>query len=142
MPRKLGAAQPSWRESMVSPNSILFKTSNIKPRKLENLKIKHDFKEVINSCVEKSESMKDFRMEDVENAMKLVKSGKAAGVDGVDGVLPEFLKYLGLKSKAWLASFFSSVKNNNVLPKLWRESKVIAITNIFGFCYIVFSYKY
>jgi hypothetical protein len=125
--RKLGAAQPSWRESKVSPNSIsniLFKTSNIKPGKLENLKIKHDFKEVINSCVEKSESMEDFRMKDVENAMKLVKSGKAAGVDGI---LPEFLKYLGLKSKAWLASFFSSVKNNNVLPKLWRESKVIAI---------------
>jgi hypothetical protein len=104
--RKLGAAQPSWRESMVSPNSIsniLFKTSNIKPEKLENLKIKYDFKEVINSCVEESESMEDFRMEDVENAIKLVKSGKAVGVDGI---LPEFLKYLGLKSKTWLTSFF------------------------------------
>lgn len=76
--RKLGAAQPSWRESMVSPNyisNILFKTSNINPGKLENLKLKHDFKEVINSCVEKSESMEDFRIEDEENAMKLVKSG-------------------------------------------------------------------
>lgn len=56
--------------------------------------------------------------------MKLVKSGNAAGVDGI---LPEFLKFLGPKCNVWITNFFSTVKSYNVLPKLWRETKVIAI---------------
>ncbi|KAL4153411.1 hypothetical protein QTP88_001244 [Uroleucon formosanum] len=125
--RKLGAAKETWKEHKVTPNAIsniIFKSSNIKPSKLEKRNIKHDFKEVLSSCIEKSESMENFGREEVKAALKLVKSGKAAGVDGI---LPDFLKFLGSKGKAWLTNLFSAVKNNNVLPKLWRETKVIAI---------------
>ncbi|KAL4153463.1 hypothetical protein QTP88_001296 [Uroleucon formosanum] len=125
--RKLGAAKETWKEHKVTPNAIsniIFKSSNIKPSKLEKRNIKHDFKEVLSSCIEKSESMENFGREEVKAALKLVKSGKAAGVDGI---LPDFLKFLGPKGKAWLTNLFSAVKNNNVLPKLWRETKVIAI---------------
>jgi len=66
--------------------------------------------------------MKD--REEVEGALKLVKNGKAAEIDGI---LPEFLKFLGPKGNAWITNFFLAVKNNNVLSKLWRETKVIAI---------------
>jgi len=54
----------------------------------------------------------------------LLKNGKAAGENGI---LPEFLKHMDIKGKFWLARLFSSVKNNNTLPKQWREAKVIAI---------------
>lgn len=114
--RKLGTAKATWREHKVKPNAIsniIFKSSNIKPSKLEKLKIKTDFKEVLSSCIEKSESMEDFGWEEVETALKLIKNGKAAGVDGI---LPEFLKFLGPKGNAWLTNFFSAVKINNVLP--------------------------
>jgi hypothetical protein len=68
--------------------------------------------------------MNDFDVEEVEAALKLLKNGKAAGVDGM---LPEFLKHLGTKWKFLLTRLFTSVKNNNTLPKQWREAKVIAI---------------
>jgi hypothetical protein len=68
--------------------------------------------------------MVDFGQEEVESVLKLIKSAKAAGIDSI---LPEFLKFLGPKGNAWITNFFSAVKNNNILPKLWRETKVIAI---------------
>lgn len=68
--------------------------------------------------------MEDFGWEEVEAALKLVKNGKAAGVDGIR---PEFLKFLVPKGNAWITNFFTEVKNNNVLPKLWWETKVTAI---------------
>ena len=57
-------------------------------------------------------------------ALRLLKDGKAAGVDGV---LPEFIKHIEPKSKKWLVNFFSHIKNIISLPKAWREAKVIAI---------------
>jgi len=38
-------------------SNIFFKTLNIKPLKFKKLKIKQDFKEVINGCVDKFENM-------------------------------------------------------------------------------------
>ncbi|KAL4104035.1 hypothetical protein QTP88_019348 [Uroleucon formosanum] len=68
--------------------------------------------------------MNDFIEEEVHLALKNVKNGKAAGVDGI---LPEFIKNLGPRSRLWLARFFTSVANKGTLPKAWREAKVVAI---------------
>jgi len=67
--RKLGAAQSSYTENKVSPNdvsNILFKTSNIKPKKYEKTKIKCEYKTILNSCVERSEIMQNFNVTDIE----------------------------------------------------------------------------
>jgi len=56
--------------------------------------------------------MENCIWEKVVVALKPVKSGKTAGVDCI---LPEFLKFLGPKGSTWITSFFSSVKNNNVV---------------------------
>lgn len=45
----------------------------------------------------------------------------------MDGILPEFLKNLGVKGRHWLAKLTTNIANSGVLPKLWREAKVIAI---------------
>jgi len=89
--------------------------------------VKADYKEELRLCEEKFENMNDFGVEEAEAALRLLKNGKAAGEDGI---LPEFLKHMGIKGKFWLASLFSSVKNNNTLPKPWREAKVVAILKL------------
>jgi hypothetical protein len=68
--------------------------------------------------------MNEFTAEEVYNALKSVKNGKAAGVDGI---LPEFLKNLVPRSIYWIAKLASKIADTNVLPRLWRETKVIAI---------------
>jgi len=64
--------------------------SNIKPKKYENTKIKYEYNTILNSCIERSEIMLYFKVADIEMALRFLKNGKAAGVDGV---LPEFIKH-------------------------------------------------
>lgn len=93
--RKLGVAKATWKEHKVTQNAVLniiFKSSNIKPSKREKLNMKNDWKKVLSSCIEKSECMEDIEREEVEAALKLIKSGIAAGVDSI---LPEFFKFQG-----------------------------------------------
>lgn len=66
--------------------------------------------------------MKDFTEEEVLNALKSVKNGKAAW-----GVLPKFLKNLGSRSTNWIATLASNILNSHNIPNFWLESKVIAI---------------
>lgn len=65
--------------------------SNIKPQKSEKIESRKELSELLNLCKEKTALMRDFVGEEVLNALKSVKNGKAAGTDGV---LPEFLKTL------------------------------------------------
>jgi hypothetical protein len=46
------------------------------------------------------------------------------------GILPEFFKNLGPRSINWIAKLINKIKNINVLPRLWRETKVIAILKL------------
>jgi len=68
--------------------------------------------------------MADFTSKDIDQALKNVKNGKAAGAYGV---LPEFLKNLGPKGKSWFAKLASKIVKTSILPKIWHEAKVIAI---------------
>jgi len=58
----------------------------------------------------------------VETALKLVKSGKAAGVDGI---LPEFLKYLGFNSKVWLVILKPGKPDSD--PKSYRPISSLSV---------------
>ncbi|KAF0712149.1 RNA-directed DNA polymerase from mobile element jockey, partial [Aphis craccivora] len=68
--------------------------------------------------------MEDFTDSETEMALKVIKSGKAAGTDGV---LPEFLKFLGPKGRNWLTRLATAAAKTSNIPKLWRVAKVIAI---------------
>lgn len=52
--------------------------------------------------------MANFTTEYVQNALKIVKNGKAAHTNGD---LPEFLKNLGPRNFKWIAILFSNIVN-------------------------------
>jgi hypothetical protein len=73
--RKLGVAQTSCKAIKISPNSIaitLHKTTNIKPKQPDKMKVKADYKEELQLCAEKSIDMKDFGREEMETILRLL----------------------------------------------------------------------
>jgi len=67
-----------------------------------------------------------YTLQDAEEAIKLTKSGKAAGQDDT---YPEFLKNFVHKGEAWCASFFTDIHPSGTIPLRWREIKAIATHN-------------
>lgn len=125
--RKLGAAQPMHKKNYVRANAVssaLFKVFNIKSSKKDKIRIKKLYKEELDKAVEKSEMARDITIDEINLALKDTKNGKAAGEDGI---LPEFIKNLGLKGRTWIAKLSTSVLHTYKIPIEWRKAKVIAI---------------
>ena len=66
----------------------------------------------------------DFIVEELETAIKKLKSGKAPGRDNIH---PEFFIHQSAKTTAWLCSFFTSCFRRAKLPKTWRRATVVAL---------------
>ena len=66
----------------------------------------------------------DFTVEELEAAIKKVKSGK---VPGRDNIHPEFVIHQSAKTTAWLCSFFTSCSRRSKLLKTWRLATVVAL---------------
>ena len=66
----------------------------------------------------------DFTVEELEAAIKKLKSGKAPGRDNIH---PEFVINQSAKTTAWLCSFFTSCFRRSKLPKTWRRATVVGL---------------
>ena len=66
----------------------------------------------------------DFTVEELEAAIKKLKSGKAPGRDNIH---PEFVIHQSAKTTAWLCSFFTSCFRRSKFPKTWRRATVVAL---------------
>jgi Reverse transcriptase (RNA-dependent DNA polymerase)/Endonuclease-reverse transcriptase len=66
----------------------------------------------------------DFTEDELTLALQNVKSGKAAGFDGV---YPEFIKNSGPRTKQWLVALFNNILSTGKIPKLFKQVKVIAL---------------
>jgi len=75
-------------------------------------------------AVEKSKWVDKFTPEEVQLALKRVKLRKAAGLDEM---YPEFIKYSGPKTIKWLSLFFSDVLHTRKLPKLFKQTNILAV---------------
>lgn len=63
---------------------------------------------------EKSTYARIFNETEINKAIKNLKSGKAAGFDGI---FPEFIKHSGPKTRQWLAKFYTDILLTGLLPK-------------------------
>jgi hypothetical protein len=66
----------------------------------------------------------ELSVEELETALLRVKPGKAAGLDGV---YPEIIKNSGEKTKEWLVRLFNDILTTGKIPKLFQQTKIIAI---------------
>jgi len=63
--------------------------------------------------------------EEVKEALKKMKSGKAVGLDSIP---VEVWKYLGEDGVAWLTDFFDVISNTAKMPHEWRHSVITPCT--------------
>jgi hypothetical protein len=69
----------------------------------------------------------DFTEPEIQTAIRATKTGKAAGFDEIH---PEFLKHCGLKTRQWLAAFFTEMLCSGKFPKQFKKTKVLAILKL------------
>lgn len=71
-----------------------------------------------------TEYSREFLTEELEIALKEVKTGKAPGFDGI---YHEFLIRSGNEIRKWLVKFYSTILTKGNLPKVFKITKVIAM---------------
>ncbi|KAF0767603.1 Uncharacterized protein FWK35_00011819, partial [Aphis craccivora] len=114
-------------EPEIKPNAFanrLIETSRAKIDKDISRKLTMYLKIKKTHAVEKSKWADKFTPEEVQLALKRVKLRKAAGLDEI---YPEFIKYSGPKTIKWLSLFFSDVLHTGKLPKLFKQTKILAV---------------
>ncbi|XP_071476748.1 uncharacterized protein [Diadema antillarum] len=70
------------------------------------------------------ELCRPFTMGELDAAICTAKAGKAAGLDDI---MTEQIKNLGLASKHWLLSMYNNCMERCHIPKIWRRARVIAL---------------
>ena len=65
-----------------------------------------------------------FTTDEIINALKATKAGKAAGPDGI---FPDMLKNIVPAAIRWMQAFYDDVVTTANIPKIWRSANVIAI---------------
>ena len=81
-------------------------------------------REALSGCPETSNLSQAFTTDEIINALKATKAGKAAGPDGI---FPDMLKNIGPAAIRWLQAFYDDVVKTAKIPKIWRSANVIAI---------------
>ena len=66
-----------------------------------------------------------FRAQEFSNSITALKNGKAIGLDDI---FLEELKHFGQQAKKWLLELFNRCVETNRIPKIWRKSRVIALS--------------
>ena len=65
--------------------------------------IREEYQKLFNPSQTESELSRQVNLSEVDSAIRMVKTGRAAGDDGI---YPEMIKHLGTKSRKWLARVF------------------------------------
>ena len=81
-------------------------------------------REALSDCPETSNLSQAFTTDEIINALKATKAGKAAGPEGI---FPDMLKNIGPAAVRWLQAFYDDVMTTAKIQKIWRSANVIAI---------------
>jgi hypothetical protein len=66
----------------------------------------------------------DFSMEELVSSLK---TGKAKGAEGPEGLAPHFLKNLGEVSRSFMLDTFNKSWREGVCPQSWRDAVIVPI---------------
>ena len=124
--RKLDTEKaPPKRIAAVTPNQVAYQLLlNGKPFNKERSylkKMKEDMERAMNTC---DNFFTPFAIEELNEALKHLKPGKAAGLDGIT---VEVILHFGDRTKDWLVSLFNTCATTYRIPKIWRKAKVAAL---------------
>ena len=103
----------------VTPNQVAHQLilNGMVPKRQRQSKIKrcgqenHDFDD-------------DFSIVELQNSLKHLKNGKAAGLDEI---LTEEIKNFGPVTTQWVLSLLNACARTHRLPRLWRQARVFAL---------------
>ena len=77
-----------------------------------------------NIATERNESTKPFTANELDKALREMKSGKASGVDDLT---TEQIKHFGPLARIWLLGLFNNVLHRRRIPRQWCKARVVAI---------------
>lgn len=126
--RKLGSATtPRNSRTKVNPNLIASKVLNSSKAPLRKNRIKNMKRKV--RCQKKQLQENDtfsspFTMDDLNVAIKQMKTGKAAGLDNMHA---EFFKVFDVKVLEWLLHLYNDILRSGNIPKIFKKSKILAV---------------
>ena len=117
---------PQTRVAAVTPNEVANqlilngKTSHKKRGLLKERKLE------MRSILEGSNdhNVEPYNIEELEAAMKFLKPGKAAGLDDIT---TEIIQHFGTETKSWILTLFNNCVVSCMIPKLWRQARVVAL---------------
>ena len=113
------------RVAAVTPNQVASQlVLNGKPNHKKKGHKKEKKKEMEDIMRNLDDSMEPFSIEDLEDAVKLLKPGKAAGLDGIT---TEMIQHFGQLTREWLLTMINKCALNFTVPTLWRKAKVVAL---------------
>lgn len=127
--RKLGAATPlPYTRPELNPSSI---AQHIKKRSesipidaCQNKNTQESLKAISNQLDDNPFYSSPFTSAELNQAIRSLKSGKAAGLDDI---FPEFITHLGRNGRKWLRNFFSDILVKGQVPPEFKMAKIIAI---------------
>ena len=86
--------------------------------------LRKKYQELFKTSLKKSDLSSPVTVEEITMAIKAIKTGKAAWIDGV---YPEMITHLGPRARQWLAAAMSDAEVNGKYCYLWKRTKVLAI---------------
>ena len=70
------------------------------------------------------DSFGPFTLEELQEAIKQLKPGKAAGLDGIT---TEMIQHFGEKAREWILAMINKSADSFAIPTAWRKAKVVAL---------------
>ena len=124
--KKLNAEKhTNTRVAAVTPNEVAHQLLlNGKPRNRERgykRKMMADMNRAIN---ESDDMFLPFSRHELDEGVKTLKPGKAAGIDGIT---TEMIQHFGHNTRQWLLALFNECMASYRTPKVWKRAKVVAL---------------
>ena len=122
--RKLrGATHSTRQQPNVTANEVahqLVLNGSVKKDRKQAKHIQKQEREALSDCPETSNLYHNFTTDEIINALKATKAGKA---DGPGRIFPDMLKNIGPAAVRWLHVFYYDVMTTATIPKIMEISK-------------------